>query len=131
MRDSPVDSIYTQAWPSLSASPGAMRRLFGLWLHSLFACEESDLVTSIILINAERTHINDVAERLVEISSISEVYSVSGNYDLIAIVRVKSNDELSDLVTNKMKEIDGITRTESMLAFRAYSRHDLDAMFSL
>jgi len=89
------------------------------------------LVTSIILINAERTHINDVAERLVEISSISEVYSVSGNYDLIAIVRVKSNDELSDLVTNKMKEIDGITRTESMLAFRAYSRHDLDAMFSL
>ncbi len=89
------------------------------------------MVTSIILINAERTHINDVAERLVEISSISEVYSVSGNYDLIAIVRVKSNDELSDLVTNKMKEIDGITRTESMLAFRAYSRHDLDAMFSL
>ncbi len=89
------------------------------------------MVTSIILINAERTHINDVAERLAEISSISEVYSVSGNYDLIAIVRVKSNDELSDLVTNKMKEIDGITRTESMLAFRAYSRHDLDAMFSL
>jgi len=89
------------------------------------------LVTSIILINAERTHINDVAERLAEISSISEVYSVSGNYDLIAIVRVKSNDELSDLVTNKMKEIGGITRTESMLAFRAYSRHDLDAMFSL
>ena len=89
------------------------------------------MVTSIILINAERTHINDVAERLAEISSISEVYSVSGNYDLIAIVRVKSNDELSDLVTNKMKEIGGITRTESMLAFRAYSRHDLDAMFSL
>lgn len=89
------------------------------------------MVTSIILINAERTHINDVAELLAEISSISEVYSVSGNYDLIAIVRVKSNDELSDLVTNKMKEIDGITRTESMLAFRAYSRHDLDAMFSL
>ncbi len=89
------------------------------------------MVTSIILINAERTHINDVAERLAEISGISEVYSVSGNYDLIAIVRVKSNDELSDLVTNKMKEIDGITRTESMLAFRAYSRHDLDAMFSL
>ena len=89
------------------------------------------MVTAIILINAERTHINDAAEMLAEMSGISEVYSVSGNYDLIAIVRVRSNDELSELVTHKMKAIEGITRTESMLAFRAYSRHDLDAMFSL
>ena len=89
------------------------------------------MVTAIILINAERTHINDAAEMLAAINGISEVYSVSGNYDLIAIVRVRSNDELSELVTNKMKAVEGITRTESMLAFRAYSRHDLDAMFSL
>ena len=53
------------------------------------------MITSIILINAERTRINDVAEQLADNSNISEVYSVSGNYDLIAIVRVKSNDELS------------------------------------
>lgn len=89
------------------------------------------MVTAIILINAERTHINDAAERLAAMDGVSEVYSVSGNYDLIAMVRVKSNDELSELVTGNMKEISGITRTESMLAFRAYSRHDLDAMFSL
>jgi len=89
------------------------------------------MVTSIILINAERTRINDVAEQLAGINSISEVYSVSGNYDLVAIVRVKSNDELSDLVTIELKEVDGIIHTESMLAFRAYSRHDLDAMFSI
>jgi len=88
------------------------------------------MVTAIILINAERTHINDAAEMLAEMSGVSEVYSVSGNYDLIAIVRVRSNDELSDLVTSKMKTVDGITRTESMLAFQAYSKHDLDAMFS-
>ena len=88
------------------------------------------MVTAIILINAERTRINDAAEMLAEMSGVSEVYSVSGNYDLIAIVRVRSNDELSDLVTSKMKKIDGITRTESMLAFQAYSKHDLDAMFS-
>ena len=88
------------------------------------------MVTAIILINAERTRINDAAEMLAEMSGVSEVYSVSGNYDLIAIVRVRSNDELSDLVTSKMKTIDGITRTESMLAFQAYSKHDLDAMFS-
>ena len=89
------------------------------------------MVTSIILINAERTKINDVAEQLAAIGSISEVYSVSGKYDLIAMVRVKTNEELSDLVTNQLKTVDGITHTETMLAFRAYSRHDLDAMFSI
>ena len=89
------------------------------------------MVTAIILINAERTRINDVAEQLADISSISEVYSVSGSYDLIAMVRVKTNDELSALVTDEMKKIDGITRTETMLAFQAYSRHDLEAMFSV
>ena len=92
---------------------------------------EQPMVTSIILIDAERTRINEVAEQLAAIDSISEVYSVSGRYDLVAIVRVHSNEELSDLVTGHLKEIEGITRTESMLAFRAYSRHDLDAMFSI
>ena len=89
------------------------------------------MVTSIILINAQRTQINDVAEQLADIESISEVYSVSGRYDLIAIVRVRTNEELSELVTNELKTVDGITHTETMLAFRAYSRHDLDAMFSI
>lgn len=89
------------------------------------------MVTSIILVNAERTRINDVAEQLADISGISEVYSVSGTYDLIAIVRVKTNDELSDLVTGDLKLVEGITHTETMLAFRAYSRHDLEAMFSI
>ena len=89
------------------------------------------MVTSIILIKAQRTQINDVAETLAEIGSISEVYSVSGRYDLIAMVRVKTNEELSELVTNELKTVDGITHTETMLAFRAYSRHDLDAMFSI
>ena len=89
------------------------------------------MVTSIILINAELTRINDVAEKLADIPGISEVYSVSGTYDLIAIVRVKTNDELSELVTGGLKRIEGITHTETMLAFRAYSRHDLEAMFSI
>lgn len=89
------------------------------------------MVTSIILVGAERTEINNVAEKLADVSGISEVYSVSGNYDLVAIVRVATNDELAELVTNELKKIDGITYTETMLAFRAYSRHDLEAMFSL
>ena len=62
---------------------------------------------------------------------ISEVYSVSGNFDLVAIVRVKTNEELADLVTKKMLAIEGIIKTETMLAFQAFSRHDLEAMFAL
>ncbi len=89
------------------------------------------MVTSIILMNVERTKINDVAELLKAVPGISEVYSVSGNYDLVAIVRVATNDALADLVTKKMHSIPAIEKTETMLAFKAYSRHDLEAMFAL
>lgn len=89
------------------------------------------MVTSIILMNVERLKIPEVAEKLKEIDGISEVYSVSGNYDLVAIVRVKSNDDLANLVTSRMHAIGAILKTETMLAFKAYSRHDLEAMFSV
>jgi DNA-binding Lrp family transcriptional regulator len=89
------------------------------------------MVTSIILINAERNRINEIAEKLQAITGISEVYSVSGKYDLVAIVRVKTNDDLADLVTIKMLTTGGITKTETMLAFQAFSRHDLEAMFAV
>ena len=64
-------------------------------------------------------------------SEISEVYSVAGKYDLVAIVRVKDNDGLAELVTGKLAKLDGIKKTDTMLAFRAYSRHDLESMFSI
>lgn len=89
------------------------------------------MVTSFILMNIERTKINEVAEQLEGTPGISEVYSVSGNYDLIAIVRVATNEDLANLVTNKMRAIKEIEKTETMLAFKAYSRHDLEAMFSV
>jgi DNA-binding Lrp family transcriptional regulator len=89
------------------------------------------LVTSIILINTKRTEINKVAEALAEMAGISEVYSVSGNYDLIAIARLASNDDLADLITNNLLKIEAIVRTETLLAFKAFSRHDLERMFSL
>lgn len=89
------------------------------------------MVTSIILMNVERLKISEVAEKLKEIDGISEVYSVSGNYDLVAIVRVKTNDDLANLVTSRMHAIDAILSTETMLAFKTYSRHDLEAMFSV
>lgn len=89
------------------------------------------MITALILINAERTEIKTVAEKLADIEAISEVYSVTGDYDLVAMVRVKTNDDLADLVTEKLADVDGILHTETMMAFRVYSRHDLEAMFSL
>lgn len=89
------------------------------------------MVTSLILLNVKRNKVNDIAELLTNINGISEVYSVTGNYDLVAMARVKTNDDLADLVTSKLAEIDGIEKTDTMLAFKAYSKHDLEAMFSI
>jgi DNA-binding Lrp family transcriptional regulator len=89
------------------------------------------MVTAITILNVERGKINDVAEQLVGIEGVSEVYSVGGRYDLIAVIRVRHNDDLADVVTEHIRKIDGIQKTETMLAFRAYSRHDLEEMFSV
>lgn len=89
------------------------------------------MVNSIILFNVERDKINEVAEQLVNLDGISEVYSVSGRFDLVAIIRVPKDDDLADLVTRRMATIQGIQKTESMIAFKAYSQHDLDRMFSI
>ena len=89
------------------------------------------MVTSIILMNIQRGFVNDVAQQLADRPEISEVYSVSGSYDLVAIVRVACNDDLAALVTEHLTQIGGIIHTETMLAFRAYSRHDLEEMFAI
>ncbi len=89
------------------------------------------MVTAIILLKVEHDKINMVAERLADMKAISEVYSVGGRYDLVAIVRVKENEELADVVTKQMIGLDGIRKTETMVAFRAYSRYDLEAAFSI
>lgn len=89
------------------------------------------MVNAIVLIQTTHGKINNVAEQLAEISEISEVYSVGGSFDVIAIIRVHMNEDIADLVTEKMQQIDGIERTETMIAFKAYSRHDLDGLFSI
>jgi len=89
------------------------------------------MVTSIILLTTDRLQVNAVAEKLTQIQGISEVYSVSGNYDLVAIARVANNDQLAEMVTNGFIDIDGIESTDTMLAFKAYSKHDLESMFSV
>ncbi len=89
------------------------------------------MVTSFILLRAKRGTVKSLAENLAEHDGISEVYSVSGNFDLVAIARVKDNDALAELVTSELARIDDITHSETMLAFRAFSRHDLQSMFSI
>ncbi|HDS16202.1 MAG TPA: Lrp/AsnC family transcriptional regulator [Proteobacteria bacterium] len=89
------------------------------------------MVTSIILINVARNKINEAAEQIAAIDGVSEAYSVSGKYDIIAVIRVSSNEELARLVTDKLLAIEAILKTETMLAFKVYSRHDLEAMFSI
>ena len=89
------------------------------------------MVTAIILLNVAREQINETAQELSDLHGMSEVFSVSGRYDLVAIARISNNDELAELVTNKMLKIKAITGSETMLAFRTYSRHDLEGMFSV
>ena len=89
------------------------------------------MITSIILMKVKRNQVSNMADQIAGMPEISEVYSVAGKYDLVAIVRVKDNDGLADLVTGKLAKLDGIKKTDTMLAFRAYSRHDLESMFSI
>jgi DNA-binding Lrp family transcriptional regulator len=89
------------------------------------------MVTAMVLMEVARDRINDVAERLAETPGVSEVYSVAGRYDLIVVIRVRKNEELADLVTSDLLKVEGIQETETLIAFRAYSRHDLEAAFSL
>jgi DNA-binding Lrp family transcriptional regulator len=89
------------------------------------------MVTAIVLMDVQRDQINSTAEALAGMDGVAEVYSVAGRYDLAAIIRVRTNEELADLVTNRMLKMDAITNTETLIAFRAYSRHDLEKMFSI
>lgn len=89
------------------------------------------MVASIALMNVERDMINAVADALTDIDGVSEVYSVAGRYDLVCIIRVEDNEKLADVVTEKIRKVEGILETETLIAFRAFSKHDLEGMFSV
>ncbi|MBW2148657.1 MAG: Lrp/AsnC ligand binding domain-containing protein [Deltaproteobacteria bacterium] len=89
------------------------------------------MVTAIVLIHADRKMINETAEELVKTEGISEVYSVAGQWDLVAVVRAKDNELLADIITNHMLRLPGILKTETLIAFRALSRYDLERLFSI
>ena len=89
------------------------------------------MVSAIVLIECQKGSINQTAEALAETKGITEVYSVAGKVDLVAVIRVPDNDQLAEIVTNQLLKFPGITRTETLIAFRVFSRHDLEQMFSI
>lgn len=89
------------------------------------------MVTTVVLLNVASDRINEVAQEILDIEGVTEVYSVAGRYDLVAMVRTRGTEELADVVTSRMLKVGGITHSETLTAFRVYSHHDLDRMFSI
>jgi DNA-binding Lrp family transcriptional regulator len=89
------------------------------------------VVTAIVFIKADLDRIPEIAEAVAELSGVSEVYSVTGKIDLIAIVRVAGHEQVAEVVADRLNKVPGIRRTETHIAFRAYTTHDLEAAFSL
>lgn len=89
------------------------------------------MITAVVLINAVHDRIPEVAQALADLDGVSEVYSVTGRFDLVAMVRVREHEDLADAVAGGVDRVPGVERTETLIAFRAYSRHDLEAAFSL
>ncbi len=89
------------------------------------------MVTAIVLISAETSRIPDLAGQIVDLDGVQEVFSVAGRHDLVAIVKVARNEQLADVISDRMRHLEGIVATETMIAFRAYSKQDLEAGFGL
>jgi len=93
--------------------------------------EGKRMVTAFILVNAERGRIAAASQKIRDLDGVAEVYSVAGEYDLVAVARVRANEQLAKLVTEDMIAVEGITKTTTLIAFRQYSKHDLDRMFGV
>jgi len=89
------------------------------------------MVTAIVMIKAETNRIPDLANQIAEMTGVQEVFSVAGRYDLVAIVKVARNDDLADVISDRMRHLEGIVESETMIAFRAYSKKELEAGFEL
>ena len=89
------------------------------------------MITAIVFVKADVAQIPEVAESIAAIEGISEVYSVTGQIDLIALVRVRNHDDVADVVADRLNKVPGVLSTETHIAFRAYSRHDLESTFAV
>jgi DNA-binding Lrp family transcriptional regulator len=89
------------------------------------------VVHAIVLIQAQRAALPTLGGELAGLEGVAEVYSVTGEWDFVAIVRVREQEQLAQVVAGRLSQLDGVTRTHTMVAFEAYSRHDLEAFFSV
>jgi DNA-binding Lrp family transcriptional regulator len=89
------------------------------------------MITAIVLVETDVARIPEVATEIAALDGVSEVYSVTGDVDLVAVVRVREHDELAEVIANRVSKVTGVRATKTYLAFRAYSRHDLEAAFAL
>ncbi len=89
------------------------------------------MITAIVFVEADVARIPEVATQIADLDGVSEVYSVTGGIDLIALIRVRSIDRVAEVVAERLNRVPGVVDTETHIAFRAYSSHDLEAAFSL
>jgi len=89
------------------------------------------VITAIVMVRAAVDRIPEVAQAIADLDGVSEVYSVAGDVDLVAMVRVRRHEDLADVIAGRLNKVDGVRETQTHIAFQAYSRHDLDATFSL
>ena len=89
------------------------------------------MITTIVMVSVESDRIPEVAQSIADLDGVSEVYSVAGDVDLIAVVRVREFDQIAEIIAGQLSRIPGVLHTDTHVAFRAYSRHDLDAAFSI
>ena len=89
------------------------------------------MITAIVFVKADVARIPEVAESIAALEGVSEVYSVTGQIDLIALVRVRQHDDIAAVIADQINKVPGVTETETHIAFRTYSRHDLETAFSL
>jgi len=89
------------------------------------------MITAIVLVETDVDKIPEAAEKIAEIEQVSEVYSVTGDTDLVAMVRVREHEELADVIADGVSKIEGVRGTRTYIAFRTYSKHDIEAAFAL
>lgn len=89
------------------------------------------MITAIVFVKADVARIPEVAQQIAALDGVSEVYSVTGTIDLIVMVRVRDTDAVAEVIADHLNKVSGVTETETHIAFRTFSSHDLDAAFSL
>jgi DNA-binding Lrp family transcriptional regulator len=89
------------------------------------------MLTAIVLIDTDAARIPEVAQHISEVPGVSEVYSVTGDVDLVALVRVRAHEDLADVIADHLSKVEGVLRTQTYIAFKTYSKHDLEAAFSI